>query len=83
MNKIQIQHHVTETIQSDPFGDNIQSISLVGSFLSGNATEYSNFDAVVMQLINIGEMANHLCEEFIETHCLLPIGTLNETLVTI
>lgn len=47
MNKQQIQKVVTQTIQKDPDRDYIQSISLFGSFLHGDATKKSDIDLLI------------------------------------
>ena len=68
MNKIQIQQAIAEVIHESPGGENIQSISLFGSYLHGNVTSESDVDLFfeiknTMSLFQIGGLQYRLQEK--------------------
>jgi predicted nucleotidyltransferase len=54
MDKLSIKDRVFEVIQADPQRENIESISLFGSFLHGDATEASDVDLLIIQKNSTG-----------------------------
>lgn len=83
MNKNQIQRVVTEVMQENPDGGNIQSISLFGSYLYGKNTPKSDVDLLfetknTMSLFQIGGIQYRLQErlglkvDFVPKNSLVP-----------